>query len=168
MELLFHESSLQLAATIVRPIIKSTDHKESDLRGFSLLSPLTVLWQYIHPSFSTKHKLNSPSHKSVPGSCTKRIGNPNSLFLVFLDNPRLSKHKVVPFRAPTNAGTPSHSNNPTISPRTQHFTLPIQHIALEVALETLLDHHHLLNRSLFYASSYFLRAMAQWRYKALY
>ncbi len=126
MELLFYESSLQLAATIVRPIIKSTDHKESDLCGFSLLSPLTVLWQYIHPSFSTKRKLNSPSHKSVPGSCTKRIENPNSLFLVFLDNPRLSKHKVVPFKAPTNVGTPSHSNKSHNIPKnpTFHFAHP--------------------------------------------
>ncbi len=102
------------------------DHKESDLWGFSLLSPLTVLWQYMHPSFSTKHKLNSPCHKSVPGSCTKIFENPNSLFLVFLDNPRLSKYKVVPFRASKNVGIPSHANKSYNIPKnpTFHFAHP--------------------------------------------
>jgi hypothetical protein len=36
--------------------------------------------------------------------------NPNTLFHICLDNPKLSKYNAIPFKAPTNVGTPFHLN----------------------------------------------------------
>jgi hypothetical protein len=132
-----YQSSIQLVAAIVRPIIKSTDHKESNPSNFSLMSPLIVLSQYTHPSLSTNCKFDY-----LPTSLYQEVAQKElkAQTLSLFDNSRLSKQKVLELPQMWVL-LPIQTSSP-ISPKTQHFIMHIQHIAIKVTLGTPLDHHH--------------------------
>jgi hypothetical protein len=80
----------------------------------------------------------------------KETENPNTLFHIYLDNPKSCKYKAIPFKAPTNVDIPHKcgysfpfKQNPLYFQEHNISLCPIQQITMKTTFKTLLNLHHL-------------------------